>query len=165
MQVTNNDVTANLKEQQNFLQKLSRLASAARSTPDREKIEQQSKTVSSGIAYGAHMQSPQSIELWKDKVSLGRDAGNDVVIRDMKVSREHAVICRDSQGRYEISDLGSTNGTYVNNKKISARVVITNGDVIGFGPLTEFVFKVSVCVQIGQTQISSTQLCASYSFS
>src|SRR5208282_693968 len=133
------------------IQNLSKWASVAdvfgqsKFSADRERIEQQSKTVSSGIAYGAqkraHAQPPQSIELWKDRVSLGRDAGNDVVIGDMKVSRQHAIISRDSQGRYEISDVGSSNGTYVNNRQISGKVVINNGDVIGFGPLTEFVLQ------------------------
>lgn len=50
--------------------------------------------------------------LVKAKVTVGSDESNDFVIRDATVSRQHAVISFN-QGRLEISDLKSTNGTFI----------------------------------------------------
>jgi hypothetical protein len=63
---------------------------------------------------------------------IGRRSTNDVSLADAEVSREHArVEARD--GRYFISDLGSTNGTTVNGRPIAAARALTDGDVIMLG--------------------------------
>jgi len=63
--------------------------------------------------------------------SIGRSGDNDVVLDDMTVSRKHANIRRAGE-RFELIDLGSLNGTYVNNNSI-ARATLTSGDEIQFG--------------------------------
>ncbi len=63
--------------------------------------------------------------------SIGRDPGNDVVVDDLMVSRHHAELVA-SDGSYEIVDLGSQNGTYVNGKKV-VRAPILVGDVVSLG--------------------------------
>jgi adenylate cyclase len=55
----------------------------------------------------------QSYALEKDEATIGRSADNDVVIRDVLVSRHHARIYR-VRGAWRVADLGSSNGTRVN---------------------------------------------------
>ena len=63
--------------------------------------------------------------------SIGRSGDNDVLLDDVTVSRKHANIRRAGE-RFELIDLGSLNGTYVNNNSI-ARATLTSGDEIQFG--------------------------------
>ena len=49
--------------------------------------------------------------------TLGRDPGNDIILRDPKVSRHHAEIVFE-RGFFVLHDLASANGTYVNSKRI-----------------------------------------------
>jgi hypothetical protein len=50
-------------------------------------------------------------------VTIGRDPGNDIVLRDAKVSRHHARIIYE-RGFYVLHDLSSSNGTFINGKRI-----------------------------------------------
>lgn len=49
--------------------------------------------------------------------TLGRDPGNDIILRDPKVSRHHAEIAFE-RGFFVLHDLASANGTYVNGKRV-----------------------------------------------
>ncbi len=60
--------------------------------------------------------------------AIGRDPQNDIVLDDRPVSRKHAEI-RLRLGRYTLYDLQSTNGTFVNGRRI-AEVVLSDGDRI-----------------------------------
>lgn len=61
--------------------------------------------------------------------SIGRSPDNDVCIPERHVSRQHAVISfRD--GIFVISDLGSANGTFVNDKKLTDAFPLAHGDII-----------------------------------
>ena len=61
--------------------------------------------------------------------TLGRTAENDVHIPERQVSRRHAVIsCQD--GRFSINDRGSTNGTFVNDKKVEDEQPLRVGDEV-----------------------------------
>src|SRR3954453_1271191 len=68
-------------------------------------------------------------ELSAEKIILGRNAECDVVLNVPAVSREHAVI-RRIQGKFYIEDLKSRNGTFVNNKEVTARLVLRDNDKI-----------------------------------
>ena len=70
------------------------------------------------------------------KISLGRGPDVDLVFEDSAMSREHAVFEFSDDG-FRIRDLGSTNGTQVNNEKIQARN-LEHGDRLGIG---EHVFQ------------------------
>lgn len=65
-------------------------------------------------------------------VRIGRDAGNDLVIDDLVVSRRHAELRALPDGRHEIVDLGSHNGTFLNGQPVD-RAVVEAGDIIGIG--------------------------------
>jgi pSer/pThr/pTyr-binding forkhead associated (FHA) protein len=63
--------------------------------------------------------------------TIGRD-GCDVLVPDPEVSRMHAVL-RVLDGRALIEDLGSTNGTWVNERRASGPVALDAGDVVRVG--------------------------------
>lgn len=65
------------------------------------------------------------------ETTIGRSSESDVVLDDVTVSRKHANIRRTGE-RFELIDLGSLNGTYVNNNSI-ARATLSSGDEIQFG--------------------------------
>jgi ABC-type multidrug transport system ATPase subunit len=66
---------------------------------------------------------------------IGRADDNDVVIADLQVSRRHAELRRLGGGRFQLTDTGSSNGTYVNGQRITTEVV-TEADLIGIGSAT-----------------------------
>jgi hypothetical protein len=80
----------------------------------------------------------QTIGLDRDVTTIGSTAGNTVLLSDTGVSRKHLGIKRLEAG-YELADLGSTNGVYVNGEKV-ARRRLEVGDVIRVGT-TEMVFR------------------------
>ena len=66
------------------------------------------------------------------EVSIGRAAGCQVTIDDTYASQIHArVFTRDNQ--WQIEDLGSTNGTWLNRHKVAGPMVIKPGDVVQIG--------------------------------
>lgn len=74
-----------------------------------------------------------SVQLGPEPLLIGRDQQNDVVLDDTRVSRKHAEI-RLRLGRYTLYDLQSTNGTYVNGRRV-AEVVLNDGDKISIAGL------------------------------
>ena len=72
-------------------------------------------------------------ELTQERTTIGRRPYNDIVIDNLAVSGEHAVVLlHAASGIFEVEDLGSTNGTYVNGKAIQ-RQALRNGDTIEIG--------------------------------
>lgn len=66
---------------------------------------------------------------------IGRDPGNGLRLNHETVSRAHAELSlRD--GLWVITDLGSTNGTTVNGRRVTGSAVVRDGDQIGFGRMT-----------------------------
>ncbi|CAL9345215.1 ABC transporter ATP-binding_permease protein [Streptomyces sp. enrichment culture] len=65
-------------------------------------------------------------------VRIGRAADNDLVVDDLVVSRRHAELHALPDGTYEIADLGSHNGTYLNGRRVT-RAPVGQGDVVGIG--------------------------------
>jgi adenylate cyclase len=70
---------------------------------------------------------------------IGRSDKNNVVLTDDLASRNHAMLQRSDEGQFYITDLGSSNGTFVNGGRISAPVVLRHGDKIRIGT-HEFTF-------------------------
>src|ERR1700749_555390 len=68
----------------------------------------------------------------KPEVTIGRVQGNDIVLPKGNVSKRHARIVLED-GKFIIVDLKSTNGTYVNGRKITSPLVVKDSDKIYIG--------------------------------
>lgn len=64
--------------------------------------------------------------------SLGRDSENDIVLDDAFVSSEHAKLIWNGKG-WVLQDLGSTNGTSINGKRVKRAAVVQPGDTLQLG--------------------------------
>lgn len=80
-----------------------------------------------------------SVDLSSDVTTVGSVAGNTIVLADPAVSRKHAGIRRGMDGLYELADLGSTNGIYVNGHRMPKKT-LEEGDVIRVGN-SELIFR------------------------
>jgi hypothetical protein len=63
---------------------------------------------------------------------LGRDTGSDVVLRDPEVSRRHARF-ESQEGVVYIEDLTSSNGTFLNGRRVTEAIEVREGDEIDVG--------------------------------
>ena len=73
------------------------------------------------------------VYLTKDRTTLGRKAGNDIVLDNLVVSGTHCAFELKGLADVYIEDLGSTNGTFVNNKRVKERHQLQDGDTIAIG--------------------------------
>jgi hypothetical protein len=89
--------------------------------------------VSRLIALGSRGSSGSDLELKRGYLTLGRSAGNDLVLSDPSVSRVHASLSVDQNGHVSVQDLGSSAGTTVNGRPLTEPVILRSGDVISFG--------------------------------
>lgn len=64
---------------------------------------------------------------------IGRTPEADLVLDDDYLSNEHATITTDANGDVWLDDLGSTNGTYVNEQRIGSRTPLTTADTLRIG--------------------------------
>ncbi|MFT5173160.1 MAG: putative component of type VI protein secretion system [Gammaproteobacteria bacterium] len=72
------------------------------------------------------------ISLGDGEVSVGRDAENKVSLHAQGVSRYHARVYFE-KGSWAVEDLGSTNGTRINNSKLEGKQSLNDGDTVAFG--------------------------------
>lgn len=74
----------------------------------------------------------QHLDFDKSEITIGRVKGNDIVLSKGNVSKRHArIVLKD--GKYIVVDLKSTNGTYVNGRKITSPLVVKQTDKIYIG--------------------------------
>jgi hypothetical protein len=69
------------------------------------------------------------------RLNVGRASDNELTLNDASVSKIHAALLMTGEGTLLVADTGSTNGTYINGRRIAygESRVIEDGDVIGFG--------------------------------
>jgi WD40 repeat protein/class 3 adenylate cyclase len=65
--------------------------------------------------------------------TLGRSEKNSFVITDQWISRNHAIIKKNEIGEYYLIDLGTRNGSFVNDQRVSIPIILFNGDQITLG--------------------------------
>jgi len=67
-------------------------------------------------------------------IKIGRSKENDVVLEnDSNISRKHAEIFQDDEGRVFLTDLGSANGTYINGNKVTGSTLLKQLDIVKIG--------------------------------
>ena len=76
--------------------------------------------------------SGTTVRLGDSPVTLGRSQDSTIVLDDDYVSTRHAQIVRTDTG-YVVEDLGSTNGTYVNNERVSTPTPFSTTDTLRIG--------------------------------
>ncbi len=78
---------------------------------------------------------PNSVYDVGESLTIGRNIHTDICIDDDFVSHEHVCIANDEKG-FLLTDLRSTNGTFVNGHKVSGKCLLTDGDEIKIGAVT-----------------------------
>lgn len=71
------------------------------------------------------------------RLTVGRTKENDIAIDDVSVSKFHAAIMLNDDGALQVADTGSTNGTFVNGRRISygTSVIVNTGETVKFGTI------------------------------
>lgn len=105
------------------------------------------------LVMGQGPQPGQIFELPRSTTSIGRDPGNQVVVNDPQISRQHARITPQG-GLMVLEDLGSTNGTTVNGLRISAPHTLAHGDNIGLGDNVTLTFYGWPTDDVGKTAVA-----------
>jgi hypothetical protein len=104
------------------------------------------------VRFGPHPN--QEYPLPSHTVTIGREPINDIVMNDSEVSRRHTRISfRD--GEYQAEDLGSTNGTFINGRRLSGPTPLHHGDIIDLGDSISFTFHDPGSAGYGATVIDS----------
>ena len=112
-------------------------------TVDRGRFEQQSATEAVRFPTG---RAPRCFALDRERIDIGRTSETKGIhptidlsgdLADDAVSREHAALVKGDDGSYSIVDLGSSNGTYLNDDPTpltaNDRTELANGDRVGLG--------------------------------
>ncbi len=88
---------------------------------------------------------PEAFRFTRAEVLLGRERGCDCRLSDKTISARHARLAYH-HGQWWVEDLGSKNGTYLNQERISQAVVVTEGDELRCG---QVVLQVSIEGRLG----------------
>jgi hypothetical protein len=94
-----------------------------------------------GSARLVNMSAGKTYALTRTEMTLGRDPACEIVIGDANATRRHALLSQDVVGSWKLTDLGSTNGTLLNDKPIN-KALLRDGDEITIG-VTILAFKES----------------------
>jgi adenylate cyclase len=87
--------------------------------------------------------------------SIGRSSSNDLVLRDEKISRKHALIHTQDQNAYWLVDFGSSNGTSINGRRVAQPTRLQNGDRVEIASVT-----LSFCQARARTTVAKSQMTA-----
>ena len=86
------------------------------------------------VADGSHV----SYEITPRPFRVGRGPDNDLVLPSLGLSRQHAVLTEDISGRIRLTDLNSTNGSFVGRRRVEGSCLLDENDIIHFGLAAEF---------------------------
>jgi serine phosphatase RsbU (regulator of sigma subunit) len=97
------------------------------------------------------------VELEERPYSVGRSSKNDLTLPDLSLSRNHAELRPAGEGRWQIVDLGSKNGTFVNNGQVTGPTPLAEGDRVVLGD-TELLFGPDSSSRVSLTEEPITGL-------
>jgi hypothetical protein len=96
----------------------------------------------------------QIFDLDRPIVTIGREAGSEIVLEDPQVSRRHARLTLQGAS-YFVEDLGSTNGSFVNGRRVMSPTPLNPGDKLGLGDTV--VLEVQGGLGAGETVVGRGQ--------
>src|SRR6266704_1956290 len=99
----------------------------------------------------------ETVEVDTKRFSIGRTPENDLVIEDTSLSRRHALI-ENFEGRFNLSDCGSSNGTFINGKSITGATELSDWDVLTFGGIGDILVRIDEDPGTLGTHASGVQL-------
>ncbi len=94
---------------------------------------------SAKIILRRQQQHDETFTLQEGVTTIGRSEQNDIAIADPEVSRRHARITFQN-GAFLLEDLGSTNGTFVNGRRLNTPTPLKDGDIIYLGETIQLDF-------------------------
>jgi hypothetical protein len=116
----------------------------SRAAPGPQQVRPQTSATAprgAGMTQGARLVAldridpvPAEYSLMKDEISIGRGEDNDVVIPHASVSRQHARLMR-RDGGFELMDLNSTNGSYVDDRQVRGSAFLSAGTQLRLGDI------------------------------
>jgi hypothetical protein len=89
-----------------------------------------------------------------DVLTIGREASNPIAINDAEISRKHSQLVLQG-GKYVLTDLGSTNGTFVNGQRLTGQHVLQPGEVISLGEQISLLFEAISVIDPNATMLSA----------
>ena len=84
------------------------------------------------LIFRAGLLAGQEETISADEIIIGRDPAHRVAIEDLKISRDHARIFSEN-GQLLFEDLNSTNGSFINGRRVTKATKLRNGDLISLG--------------------------------
>jgi len=102
------------------------------SSPPRPAVSNSARSGNLRIVAEEGVASGSTFALSDEKMSIGRDGDNDLVLADPTVSRHHAIITRDAKGTVTIEDGGSSNGIVINGERVD-HATLSPGDQFKIG--------------------------------
>src|SRR5438132_4497256 len=87
-----------------------------------------------------HTLGSETVEVDTKRFSIGRTPENDLVIEDSSLSRRHALV-ENFEGRFNLSDCGSSNGTFINGTPVTALTELSDWDVLTFGGVGDILVR------------------------
>jgi NADH dehydrogenase len=108
-------------------------------TPEQAPARQEEAKPRILLRSGGEAAGDKTFEVGQAEIKLGRSPDNNIVLADLKASRYHALIQSEGDA-YWIKDLGGTNGTWVNWRRVTERQALEDGDVIVIGD-TQLIFQ------------------------
>jgi DNA-binding winged helix-turn-helix (wHTH) protein len=114
----------------------------------------QQLTPASDLPNGWLVGSTAEVALLAGENIIGREGEGVILVKSSTVSRKHARIAIDASGAV-VEDLGSKNGTYVNDRRIDVPTPVVDGDQVRIGSLL-FTFRLSQGNETTETQSSRT---------
>lgn len=94
-----------------------------------------------------------------DVLTIGRESSNQIAINDAEISRKHSQLVLQG-GKYVLTDLGSTNGTFVNGQRLTGQHVLQPGEVISLGEQISLLFEAITIIDPNATMLSSKPVMA-----
>ena len=117
----------------NFSLKVVPLEGSTTQIPNAQSIDREATRLSKVTAGNYQKDSSELARVrLQQRIRIGRNSESEWHIDDLNVSRNHAEIVQSSSGNYEIVDLKSTNGTFLNGARVK-REILKTGDIISIG--------------------------------